>query len=68
MAQRLRKSTFGEIRDLRGNDEKISHTRLFHELREVTMAEGSRRRYLSQVVISFSELEREALRDDDTSF
>ena len=33
-----------------------------------TMAEGSRRRSLSQVVIDFSELEREALRDDDTSF
>ena len=68
MAQSLRKSTFGEIRDFRENDEKRSHTQLFHELREVTMAEGSRRRSLSQVVIGFSELEREALRDDDTSF
>ena len=68
MAQSLRKSTFWEIRDFRENDEKRSHTRLFHELREVTMAEGSRRRSLSQVVIGFSELEREALRDDDTSF
>ena len=68
MAQSLRKSTFGEIRDFRENDEKRSHTRLFHELREVTMAEGCRRRSLSQVVIGFSELKREALRDDDTSF
>ena len=32
------------------------------------MAESSRRRSLSQVVIGFSELEREVLRDDDTSF
>ena len=61
MAQSLRKSTFAEIRNFRENDKKRSHTRLFHELREVTMAEGSRRRSLSQVVIGFSKLEREAL-------